>query len=41
MEWGRLGVAAVGTAVATILALVFVLRMLSMFRDRGYVTRFS
>jgi len=41
MEWGRLGVAAVGTAVATVLALVFVLRMLAMFRDRGFVTRFS
>jgi ABC-2 type transport system permease protein len=41
MEWGRLGVAAAGTAVATMLALLFVLRMLSMFRDRGFVTRFS
>jgi ABC-2 type transport system permease protein len=41
MQWGRLGWAAAGTAFGTVLALLFVLRMLRMFRDRGFVTRFS
>lgn len=41
MEWGRLGLAAAGTALGAVLGLLFVLRMLKLFRDRGFVTRFS
>jgi ABC-2 type transport system permease protein len=41
MPWGQVAVAAGGTAVLAVAALAFVLWMLSLFRRRGYVTRFS
>jgi ABC-2 type transport system permease protein len=41
MDWSRLGLAAAGTAAGAVLGLWFVLHMLRVFRDRGYVTRFS
>ena len=41
MPWGELGLAAVGTLVAAAVALVFLGRMLRVFRRRGYVTRYS
>jgi ABC-2 type transport system permease protein len=41
MPWGELGLAAVGTLVAAAAALVFLGRMLRVFRRRGYVTRYS
>ena len=41
MPWGELGLAAVGTLVATAGALAFVGWMLRLFRRRGYVTRYS
>jgi ABC-2 type transport system permease protein len=41
MPWGELGLAAVGTVVATAAALAFVAWMLRLFRRRGYVTRYS
>jgi ABC-2 type transport system permease protein len=39
--WGELIIGVVGAVVASILGLVFVVRMLRVFRDRGFVTRFS
>lgn len=41
MPWGRIGLAAAELAVALTLATAFVLRMLRVFRERGFVTRFS
>jgi ABC-2 type transport system permease protein len=41
MPWGELGLAAVGTVVATAAALAFLWLMLRMFRRRGYVTRYT
>jgi ABC-2 type transport system permease protein len=41
MPWGELGLAAIGTVVATAAALAFVAWMLRLFRRRGYITRYS
>ncbi|MFN2588476.1 MAG: ABC transporter permease [Actinomycetota bacterium] len=41
MLWGDLGVAAAGAAVLTIAAMLFLAKMLALFRTRGYVTRYS
>jgi ABC-2 type transport system permease protein len=41
MDWGELGLAALTTAFAVVLSVWFLLRMLRLFRQRGYVTRFS
>ena len=41
MPWGELGLAAVGTVVATAAALAFLWLMLRVFRRRGYVTRYT
>ncbi|MHB8668979.1 MAG: ABC transporter permease [Acidimicrobiales bacterium] len=41
IPWGQLGLAALGDLVALGLALGFVTRMLTLFRRRGYVTRYS
>lgn len=41
MPWGELGAALVGLAVVIPLSVGFLLRMLRVFRDRGYVTRYS
>jgi ABC-2 type transport system permease protein len=41
MPWGELGLAAVGTLVATVAALAFLWLMLRVFRRRGYVTRYT
>ena len=41
IPWGTLGVAVIGSVVVGALALAFVIRMLHVFRARGYVTRFS
>jgi ABC-2 type transport system permease protein len=41
MPWDQLGVAALGLAVCIPLAVAFLLRMLHLFRVRGYVTRYS
>jgi ABC-2 type transport system permease protein len=41
MPWGELGLAAVGTVVATAAALAFLWLMLRVFRQRGYVTRYT
>ncbi|HVF20800.1 MAG TPA: ABC transporter permease [Mycobacteriales bacterium] len=41
LPWNRLGVAALELTVAIPLAMAFVLRMLRLFRVRGYITRYS
>ena len=39
--WGELGVAIAGAVVLAALSQLYVVRMLKVFRDRGFVTRFS
>ena len=41
MPWGLLGLAALSSVIALTLAVVFLTRMLRLFRDRGYVGRYS
>ena len=41
MPWDQLGVAVVGLVICIPLAVAFLLRMLHLFRARGYVTRYS
>jgi ABC-2 type transport system permease protein len=41
VPWDQLGVATIGLAVCIPLAVAFLLRMLHLFRVRGYVTRYS
>jgi ABC-2 type transport system permease protein len=41
MPWGELGIAAIGCAIALAAGMAFVLRMMRVFRQRGFVTRFS
>jgi ABC-2 type transport system permease protein len=41
MPWNRLVAAAAGLAVCIPAAMVFLLRMLHLFRARGYITRYS
>ncbi|HLX89687.1 MAG TPA: ABC transporter permease [Acidimicrobiales bacterium] len=41
LEWGQLGIAAATTVVLLAAALGFAVRMLSLFRKRGYITRYS
>ena len=41
VPWNEVALAGVGTLVAAVVALAFVLQMLRVFRRRGYVTRFS
>ena len=41
LPWSELGIAAGTTVVAAAIGLVFVTRMLSTFRTRGYITRYS
>ena len=41
VPWDRLGLAVIGTAVALVMATWLGARMLSVFRSRGFVTRYS
>ena len=41
VDWAELGIAYLAAAVLVAAALVFVARMLALFRKRGYVTRYS
>lgn len=41
MDWGELGLAALTTLVASAAACAFLARMLRVFRERGYVTRYT
>ena len=41
LDWGELGLATVATVAALVVALGYLAAMLSLFRRRGYVTRYS
>lgn len=41
VPWGELGMAVIGLALCIPLAVAFLMRMLRLFRVRGYVTRYS
>jgi ABC-2 type transport system permease protein len=41
LPWDEVGLAAIGCVVSALAGLAFVLRMLRVFRARGYVTRYS
>jgi ABC-2 type transport system permease protein len=41
MDWGELGLAALTTLVVSAAACAFLARMLRVFRERGYVTRYT
>jgi len=41
LDWGTLGVAALGSVVMLVLSLAFVTHMLRQFRRRGYITRLT
>ena len=41
LDWGELGIAAVSTTLMAIVALVYLTRMLQVFRKRGYISRYS
>ena len=41
LPWSQLGIATVGTVAAALVALAFVTYMLSLFRRRGYISRYT
>lgn len=41
LDWGEIGIAAVGTVVLALVALVYLTKMLILFRKRGYISRYS
>jgi ABC-2 type transport system permease protein len=41
LPWSEIGIAALSAAVLSVAALVFVARMLALFRRRGYISRYS
>ena len=41
LDWGQLGIAAAETVVLAVLALWFLVRMLALFRRRGYITKYT
>lgn len=41
LQWGQIALAAAGTAALLVAAVAFVVAMLSLFRKRGYITRYS
>ena len=41
MPWDELGLAAVGALVLGLVAMLFLAKMLAIFRTRGYITRYS
>ncbi|HET9728228.1 MAG TPA: ABC transporter permease [Acidimicrobiia bacterium] len=41
IEWGEVGLAAVGAAIGMALALWYLVTMLRIFRRRGYITRYT
>jgi len=41
LEWGQVGIAAASTLGLLVASMAFVAKMLSLFRKRGYVTRYS
>jgi ABC-2 type transport system permease protein len=40
-DWSQLGIAAVGTVVLAAVSVWYVIRMLALFRRRGYITRYT
>jgi ABC-2 type transport system permease protein len=41
LDWDQLGIAAAETVVLAVLALWFLVRMLALFRRRGYITKYT
>jgi ABC-2 type transport system permease protein len=41
LDWGQIGIAALGAVALAVGALVFLIRMLTLFRKRGYISRYS
>ncbi len=41
MPWGQLAWALLGCVIVALLGLLYITRMLGVFRRRGFVTRFS
>jgi ABC-2 type transport system permease protein len=41
IDWGTIGIAAASTVALTAAALLFLVRMLRLFRARGFITRYS
>jgi ABC-2 type transport system permease protein len=41
LEWGQLAIAGAGTLALLVAAVMFAVAMLSLFRKRGYITRYS
>jgi ABC-2 type transport system permease protein len=41
LPWGELDASAVGLAVLIPLAILFLRHMLAVFKDRGYITRYT
>ncbi len=41
LDWGQLGIAAAETTVLAVLASWFLVRMLALFRRRGYITKYT
>jgi ABC-2 type transport system permease protein len=40
-NWVQIGIAAIGAVVMVLLALAYLVRMLKLFRKRGYITRYT
>ena len=41
LDWGQVGLAALGSAVMVVLACWYLVHMLTMFRKRGFITRYT
>src|SRR5262245_39343251 len=41
INWVQIGIAAIGAVVMVLLALAYLVRMLRLFRKRGYITRYT
>jgi ABC-2 type transport system permease protein len=41
LDWGEVGIASIGAVVMVALALAYLVRMLTLFRRRGYITRYT
>jgi len=41
LPWAQIGIAAAGTVGLLVVAVAFAVAMLSLFRKRGYITRYS
>jgi ABC-2 type transport system permease protein len=41
LDWGQVGLAALGSAIMVVLACWYLVHMLTMFRKRGFITRYT